>query len=93
MVYITQVVADISCDSFTDRLLHDRLTAHQALKCLQTAKGSSGVSDLSRTHYMSSSEILCHLCSSLGRQTLFEKRVHHVHVMQIHIIALMASHY
>lgn len=70
MVCITVVAVVISCDSFTDRLLHDRQTAHQALKCLQTAKRSSGASDLGRTHYTSLSLISWH--SSLGRQKLSE---------------------
>ena len=57
MVCITQVAVVTLCGSFTDRLLHDRLTAHRALKCLQAAKRSSGASDLGRTHYTSPSQI------------------------------------
>lgn len=70
MVWITQVAVVISCDSLTDRLLHDRQTAHQALKCLQTAKCSSGASYLGRSHYTSLSRISWH--SSLGRHKLSE---------------------
>lgn len=73
MVCVTQVAAITSCDSFTDRPLHDGMTARWALKCLQTEKCSSVASDLGRTYCTSPSQVSWHLHSFLGRQIICKK--------------------
>lgn len=86
MVCIIQMVLCLSCNSFAQSLVLDRLTTHQALKCLQKANAAH-LKWPGRTHYTSLSQISWHLHSSFTWG-----KAGHGHIMQTHIITLTAYH-